>query len=198
MKHYIIAITLLLLSGCSLTTTVPSSTQYQISMPEVSKLEVDGCHEKTAKIALLQSPSIFKFTQMFYADANLRQFPYTQSSWSESPAERLQTIFVSGLSTSGLFKSVVGYQSIAAYDYLIEIHVYDFMQYFDTNGNAEVRMSFDVIIIENFNHKVLGKFHFNEKAMSESADALGGVKALNTLVSDSVKDVLKWTAKACQ
>lgn len=197
MKYLALTFFILFLNGCSLTTTVPATTQYHIAMPQVVAMNTSACQKKTVKISLIQSPSIFKFTQMFYADANLRQFAYTQSAWSESPAERLQTIYLTALSQSNLFKSVIGYQSLAAYDYLVEIHLYDFMQYFDDAGHASVRMSFDLVMIEHGDRKVMGTFHFNEILQSESADAIGGVSGLNDLVNKSVETMLIWVQDEC-
>lgn len=197
--RYIISIVLFLaLSGCSLKTTVPASTAYQLSMPQITTMGTEGCREKSVQVSLIQTPTLFKFTQMFYNKASLQQSYYANSVWGESPADRLQTIFVAALSQSGIFKSVVGYESIASYDYLVEIHLYDFMQYFDAENRASVRVNFDLVLVGNENHKVLGKFNFNETLPSETANAFGGVEALNTLVSKGVINTLEWTATECK
>jgi len=198
MRYLLVTVFLLILGGCSLKTTVPAITEYHITMPSSVFTKGAKCLKNTIKVALIQSPNMFKSTQMFYADARLRQYSYNTSSWSESPTSRLQTIFVSGLSQSQLFGGVVGYQSLASYDYLVELHLYDFMQYLREDGTSYVHMSFDVVIIESDNRVVVSKFHFNETKESDSVDATGGVIALNALVQKSATQALKWTALQCK
>ncbi len=123
----------LLVGGCSLQTAAPSVSEYRIKPVGIEKREsLQSCSAKTVRLSLTLSPDLFKSRQIHYADEELRQYVYTRSRWAESPDRQLRHLLESALAQSGLFASVITYNSQAYNDLLFEPKINNFMQYFES------------------------------------------------------------------
>ena len=188
-----------LLGGCSLQTVTPPVTDYRMTAPEVRPVsDAQGCKEQTLRVSLTLAPDLFKSRQLLYADDAYVQYVYTRSRWAESPDRQLRHLFESTLAQSGLFQSVITYDSQAHNDLLFEPKLNNFMQYFDASGKAYVAMDMELVLMDQDSNRVISNRHIHKTVPTESADAFGAVRAFNAMVHETLHETTGWLHDVCQ
>ncbi|MDX1295135.1 MAG: ABC-type transport auxiliary lipoprotein family protein [Sulfurimonadaceae bacterium] len=197
-----LAVTALLLGGgCSLQmqTTAPAVKEYRMQAVSIKPLASAGsCDEQTMKVSLTLSPDLFKSRQIHYADSSLRQYTYTRARWAESPVRQLRHMFEAALAQSGLYKSVVTYNSQVYNDLYFEPKINNFMQYFKPDGSAYVHVDMELTLMDQDSNRAISTLHINKTLPCGSADASGAVKAFNTIVQESLDQTIGWLHDVCK
>jgi ABC-type uncharacterized transport system auxiliary subunit len=192
---------LLMTGGCSLQmqTTAPAVEEYRMQPVSVEPVISEGsCSEATMKVSLTLSPDLFKSRQIHYADSGLRQYTYTRSRWAESPVRQLRHMLEAAMAQSGLYKSVVTYNSQVYNDLYFEPKINNFMQYFKPDGTAYVHVDMELTLMDQDSSRALSTLHIDKKVACESADAAGAVKAFNTIVQASLDQTIGWLHDVCK
>ena len=194
-----IAAAALLMGGCTLQTTLPPVNAYRIKPIEVAPYgSRNACSEKTLRVSLTLAPDFFKSPQIHYADENFEEYDYTRSRWAESPDRQLRHLFESALAQSGLFGSVITYDSQAYNDLLFEPKINDFMQYFERDGSAYVHVDMELVLMDQESNLVIATRHINKRRVTESADAIGAVKGFNAIVHETLNETTGWLDDLCK
>lgn len=198
MKFFIIAITGILFIGC--TGMKPPMTEYRVNpiIPLVHG-EAKGCSDKSIKIAQSFSPTYLMSNKMSYAQGDSKQYIYSMSQWSNSPNREINDEYLRLLRASKLFKSVQISKSRSDSDILMEIHIEDFMQYFDKDeSSSHVNAVITISLIDLQTNKVLSSKTFESKVDTDSLDANGGVKSLNIALSKILFESNEWLIEVCK
>lgn len=194
-----IAALVLTMSGCSLQTTVPAVNEYRIKPVEIAPYAShDACSEQTLRVSLTLAPDLFKSRQLHYADENFEQYDYTRSRWAESPDRQLRHLFESALAQSGIFGSVITYDSQAYNDLLFEPKLNNFMQYFESDGSAYVHVDMELVLMDQESNRVIATRHIDKRRVTESADAIGAVKGFNAIVHETLNETTGWLDDVCK
>jgi cholesterol transport system auxiliary component len=189
----------LFLGGCSLQTTGPVVSDYRLKPLEIAPRQSEGvCKNQTIRVSLTLAPDLFESRQLYYADSNFEQYAYTRSRWAESPDRQLRHLFESVLAQSGLYKSVITYNSQAYDDVMLEPKINNFMQYFEPDGSTYVHVDMELTLIDQDSNHVISTLHIDKKVPTESPDALGAVKAFNTIVHESLNETIGWLHDVCK
>jgi len=198
MRSFFIIISILLLSGCSV--TKPSMTEYRINLDNSSvNLGADGCIDKSIKISQAFSKITMMTKDMSYAQGIDKQFVYSQSQWSIDPNHAITSEILKLLRDTKLFKSVQSSKSRSISDWVMEINIEDFMQYFNEGStSSHVNVVISLAIIDSKTKRIISSDTFGSKVEASTLDAGGGVKALNIALLNTLLESKEWLAKVCK
>ncbi len=198
MKYIFLVIFILMVSGCS--TTQPPVTEYRIqAVIQESKIDVDGCSDKSIKVAQAFSSSSLMSQDMNYALGKNKQFVYSQSQWADVPNRALTSEIVKLLRKIKLFKNIQIAKSRGRSDLILETCIEDFKQYFNedfSDSYAKVVISFT--ILDSSTNKVVANETFQSRVDVKSLDAGGGVEALNEALSEILAKSAVWFEGVCK
>jgi cholesterol transport system auxiliary component len=198
MKSLIIFISILFITGCSV--TVPHVLEYRIN-PEIIKTETQAsqCKDKTIKISQVFTSNSLMTKSMQYAGNRYKVFEFTQSEWASTPNKAITESLIKSVRNSSNFSMVSGYRSRTRTDLVLETNVDSFIQYFSNDDNSSyVDVSLSFTLVNARTGEPLSSKIIDKKLPTESADALGGVTALNTALSDVLNQVNIWLNGSCK
>lgn len=187
----------LIFGGCSV--KVPSVTNYTINTNVKIKQNVDGCKRSSIKISKAFAPNYLSMKDIFYVVDGKRQLKYNEAMWAISPKEMVTTEFEKMLKSSSFYGAVIDYKSRARADFIVEINIDDFMQYY----NKELDKSYVVVtlslnLIKSASSKVVLSKTFMYKVDSKELDVDGGVDALKTALSKVLIQIEDEFVKRCR
>ncbi|MEA2110492.1 MAG: ABC-type transport auxiliary lipoprotein family protein [Campylobacterota bacterium] len=197
MRQYFFILILIFLGGCSITKSVPAKVEYRLTAPMVAPIVNSSCSDITLKIEPIQSSSLLLENRMYYVLDEVEQRHFTQSLWSQSPNKRVEQILKKVIIESNLFASVLDYRSNAATQWRYEVRILDAMQYF-SGEKSYVKLSMNFVLIRNVGREVVSSKHFEVELPTQTADAKGGVLALNSAVNTIVTQSVEWLQAECQ
>ena len=198
MKYLIISLVVILFVGC--TTMVPPKTEFRIN-PNMPELQLRGmeCKDSSLKVAQAFSSSNLMSIDMNYAQGNSKQYIYSKSQWSVAPNKAITDKFLELLRDTNLFNSVQVSKSRSKSDYILEINIEDFMQYFNENSSSSyAKATISLSLIETKTSITFATKTFTTKVDIESLDANGGVEGLNSALGDILSQSAEWFGKVCK
>ena len=198
MIRYLWIVLVVIISGCSITKTVPSKIEYRLMIPEFTKISSSPCSDITVKLEPIQSSNILLDRRMYYVTNEVEQHYYTESLWSQSPNKMVEQIVKSVMIESQLFASVLDYRSNADTQWRYEIRILDFMQYYRDDMSSYVKLSMDFVLIKNAGREIIASKQLEATLPVETPDAKGGVLALNKATAKIVKESNSWLQSECQ
>lgn len=188
----------LFLGACS--SVHPPVTEYRLNIDMPKNMpSKNSCSQNSLKVAQAFSSSSLMSLDMNYMQGQNKQFAYSQAQWSVSPNDALTSEITELLRNSNIFKSVQSSRSRSKSDMALEIDVEDFMQYFSRDlsssySNAVITLT----LIDSAKGSVIATKTFSSKKESESLNAEGGVKALNSALLDILSQSLVWFSEVCK
>ncbi len=196
---YIIVFLALVLQGC-LSTTVAPKIEYRINPNAKSKeLKIDGCKDKSLKIAQAFSSNALLSQNMYYAQGEMMRYIYSASKWSKTPNRAITSEFLKLIRDTNLFKSVQTSKSRSRSNIILEINIEDFMQYFDKYSNKSyVNVVVNLSLINARGNSVFASQTFKRKVDVEVLDASGGVNGLNKALAKVLLDTNEWLGEVCK
>ncbi len=196
MRVYIAIISALFLVGCS--TTYPAITEYKIAVDSnVSKVQ-SSCKQNSLTVAQVFVKSSLMKKDMKYVVGKYQEFAYNQAAWAQTPNRAITDALVSTLQHEHIFTSVQSYKSFSHSEYTLESRVNDFMQYFNKDekeSHAIVDITFT--LIDNATAEVVATKEIRKVKKTENVDAQSGVKALNELLTQTLREMSGWLAGSC-
>jgi len=198
MKYILVSVMIFLFLGCS--TRVPPKAEYRLnSNIEVKKLSSLSCKDKSLKVAQAFSSNTLMSRDMSYGLGDSKQFIYSESQWALTPNRAITTKFLAELRNSHLFKSVQISKSRSRNDYILEINIVDFMQYFDENSSSSYsQFIVSLTIIDAKTNRVFATDTFKSKVDVKTLDASGGVDGLNEALEEVLSQSNSWFNKVCK
>lgn len=200
MKQLIVAVLLVFVSGgCSIMTTVKGVNEYRIAYPAVNTAAAPGnCAPYLLKVNYVRSSELLKSQRIYYVQTpGNTQNAFTQSRWVQSPAKRIEELVEQTVSGSGIFNNVVHFDSMARGDLLLETTLIDFTHYFDVNDTPSVRFMAHVALLKQPQMQIVATKRYDWTLPNASADAEGGVTALNTLCERFLQENIEWLEGVC-
>ena len=198
MNFFLISIAIVLFVGCS--TSVPPKVEYRLNPSlEIKNLSSLGCKEKSLKVAQAFSSNTLMSRDMSYGLGDSKQYIYSKSQWSLTPNRAITAKFLAELKKSKLFKSVQISKSRSSNDYILEINIIDFMQYFDeTSSSSYSQFVVSLTFIDTKTNRVFATETFKSKVNVTSLDADGGVDGLSKAFDDVLSQSDIWLSKVCK
>ena len=198
MKYILLSLVVFLFIGC--TTVVPPKSEFRVN-PKFSskKLEVSGCKEKSLKVGQAFSSNSLMSQNMNYAQGDSKQYIYSQSQWSTTPNKAITAEYLKLIRQMDVFASVQISKSRSKNDYILEINIEDFMQYFcedASTSNSHVMIS--LTIIDTKTNSVIATKIFSARVDILELNANGGVSGLNIALASVLNQSSHWFSEVCK
>jgi len=198
MKYILAFISIFFMLAC--TTTKPIITEYKLDV-NIDKIDSSslGCKAKTLKVSKAFSEPALMSLKMDYVQGRNKVFTYSKSQWVSSPAQAISKQIFFSVRDSELFKHVSIDVSRSSSEYMMEIIVEDFIQYYDEKINTSyANAKININIIDLKDSSVIASKKFSSKVNTKTLDAEGGVEALNMALSNIVKQNVVWLSGVCK
>jgi len=192
-KNKIIMLSLgLLLSACS--SPRPAAQEYIVA-PElqVSQTQQSKYTNATVKVENIYAYNNLQSRHMYYVEDNLKKFYYTKSQWALSPKSMIHQEVMKMLTQTKAFGFVQTPKSKVEAAFVLETKVNDFTQYFENNDSksyAVVSITFTLVNAKK--HNIVASKTFSSKVQTQKLNAVGGVYALSTALSNVMHDASVW------
>ncbi len=198
MRYLIISLVVILFVGC--TTTTPPKSEFRINPNILSKkLNISGCSDKSLKVAQAFSSNTLMSQSMNYGIGDTKQYAYSKSQWSLTPNRAITDEFLVLLREMKIFKSVQISKSRSKNDFILEINIEDFMQYFNADSsNSYVNVLISLTLIDSKTNYVFATKTFSAKIDTLSLDANGGVIGLNKALANVLSQSGDWFGEVCR
>lgn len=198
MKLILIAIGMLLLSGCTM--TKPYITEYKISTKETQIKHSSGeCRDKSLKIAQAFSEKSLMSSMMDYTQSDNKVFSYTQSQWQETPNHAITAYMYNEIKESAIFGSVLSSRSVSKSDMILEINIDEFMQHYSLDmKELSAKVVITLALIDAKTNNIIATKTFKAKVDSKKLDADGGVEALSSALSTVLEKNIEWLSGVCK
>ncbi|MDF1878899.1 membrane integrity-associated transporter subunit PqiC [Sulfurimonas sp. SAG-AH-194-C20] len=186
------------LVGC--TTTQPHVSKYNLE-PKIQKQEYvsTSCKEKSLKVGQVFSSNSLMSQKMNYVQGKYEESSFTQSEWARTPNRAISDALVKSVRASELFANSSTFKSRAKTDLLLETHLETFMQYFEKEAEqSSVVVVMTLNLLNTKDSKSISHATFNVEIETLSADAKGGVVALNNVLSKVLLKTNSWLDGVCK
>jgi cholesterol transport system auxiliary component len=184
--------------GCS--TTKPSITEYKLSIYlDETKGTSMGCKDKSIKVVKAFSDSSLMSPTMDYVQADTKVYAYSKSQWMNSPKNAISKEIFLNIRDMDIFKNVNIAQSVSTSDWILEITIEDFVQYYNKEFNKSyVNAVVSLNIIDTKTSQVIASKKFSSKVDTKPLNAEGGVDALSEALQNILKEQRKWFDEVCR
>ena len=192
---------LLLLGGCSVKSSPPVDEYTIVLKPDTTSSVPfsEKCSKKSIKLLEPFGAYEFSTNDLYYVLLPNQENRYNLSSWSQSISGTLYAEILNAISTSKIFGSVANYSSISKNDYILEMEIHDFKQYFSSDmKHSYVIADITFTLVEAKRFRIIAQKEFRKKLDTKTLDAKGGVEALNDAFNEIVPEVLSWLTGVCR
>jgi cholesterol transport system auxiliary component len=190
-RFLIAASALLLLAGCAGKGSVPTlydfgpmgpSSMAPVAMPQMALVVADATGP-----AWLDSRTMYY--RLLYADAQ-QSHPYANNHWNSTPLQLLSARLKSRIAQAG--GKVLSVTDASAGAMLLRIEVDDFSQNFDSQQASSGKITLRASIFQA--RRLIGQKTFIHTTAANSADAVGGARALAQASDAVAADLIAWLA----
>jgi len=196
MRVVVSSLVLLFFMACS--TTYPAVTYYRVTTLHKS-LQKGVCKKDSIKVAQSLLPSSLMSKKMRYVVGEYEEGTFHQSAWAEELNRAISDAIVTSLRDANLFATVTSYKSTAVTEYRLESSVAEFTQHFSRDEkHSFVKLDITFMLVDNATSKVIATKHIVKEFPTQSADAKGGVRALNSALQESLREMQIWLEKSCK
>jgi len=197
MKYFIYGLIVAFFSACGVK-TMPPLEQYTISVDQQPLRAQSSCQSKSIKILQPVTTKEYMSDQIIYNVGALEQNHYNNAIWSVAPYQNIYKVLVANIRQSGVFQTVLGYNSLSSSDYILEIEIEDFKQYFSSDlKHSYVKIALVLSLVDRVKFQTLKQKRFFIQKEVSSLDVKGGVEALNEGFKELNKDIVLWLSGVC-
>lgn len=197
-KIFLLALALLISTGCS--TTKPPVAEYKLSVKTLEQISSSaGCQTKSLKVSQAFSSSSLMSLKMNYVQDKHKIYSYSQAQWNNSVNQEITSQILKVLRESKLFKNTQNSKSRSNSDFILEITIDDFMQYFtEDSTKSHVKVAISITLIDSKTSNVLATSSFSAVNKVDALNATGGVNALDIALADVLTQSIDYLNKVCE
>ena len=196
--RYILIAASFFLSGCVTLKTPITEYRIETAMAQEKSISQE-CRDKSLKIVEAFSPNSLMTLSMEYAESDGRVFAYTQSRWQESPKDALTLQLLKSIRASDIFGSVDTAKSRSKSSMILEAHLEEFLQFYSQDMQSSYALiSVSFSFIDTKTNSVVAHKSLSAKVDTKSADAKGGVEALNNALTKVLQENRAWLDEVCK
>lgn len=199
-KNLVVCFLAALLAGCISTSQPVFTKHYALTPPTPPAATVpQNTAAPILRVADIAAPAWLDSTSMYYrlgyqGDAGIAA--YARSDWIAPPPKLLQGLVEDALSGSGDWKAVIGTGAAAESDLSLNLQLNDFEQLFSAAKQSAGVLDLTATLIDDHASKVVAQRTFHIEKPAPSADAAGGVKALNEAAAEFAQQLKQWLGGA--
>lgn len=194
--HAILASCLFALGGCAAASRQNVVAHHYTlgGLPQATAQTPSRTRGATLRIAHIEMPAWQQGNGLYYRlvwrDGNAIA-AYAHSDWAAPPAEMLERRLRDAL--AGGWGGIIGSASTAQADYTLDITIDDFIQVFATPAQSFGVLDATATLVAA-NGAVVAQRHFHFRVAAASADAAGGVAALDAASRNLAQRLRDWLA----
>lgn len=185
--------------GCSIR-NVPAVNEFTLTgKNEGFQTSANNCKDKSIKILDPFASNKYSINDLYYVILPYEENRYIQSAWVEPVSTMLYNEILKAVRESRLFGYVSNYSSLSRGEYLLEIEINDFKQYFMPDKKRSYVVSdITFTLIKSNGLKPIAQQEVYKKIKTDSLNAIGGVEALNRAQQETIEKMIKWLDRTCQ
>jgi len=198
-KSLHIVVFTLVVSGCSLQTSVPAASKYMLNVNVKSEVVANSnFSEKVLRIGQMESSAILNTRSIYYDTDEGRSYSYTKARWMESIPKQLTSLMMLSVTKTEIFKDVLPSRSLAKNDLILESSIYTFAQTIHEDGTSTLQITMKVRLVEQYSRKIIVSKLFEFKEDGVNGDSEGVVAGYNMLTTKLLEDINKWLEVSSQ
>lgn len=184
---------LLLLSACSTTRSLPAIDVYTLALADDAVEQTRSSQiNKVIKLLRVTGPQSYHSHKIIYRLHGQHFESYAYSRWSDSSTELISDYLQNYLQNSEVFSAVLTHHSVSQADWLLEIELDDFSQHIEASGQSGVHVSMQLNLLENKSKRLIASRHFKAEIAVEEANAKSAVLSFNRASAQISRQVLNW------
>lgn len=175
----------LMLAGCAATSRQAVFPRHYVlsdaAVPATSP-PAPAARQGSLRVSRIVAPPWLQGTDLYYRLDYRHDHAiaaYADSDWVSPPARMLGQLIVNTLAGAAAWRVVVGPGSPARADFGLDLRLDDFSQAFTSPSSSHGVLDATATLIDNRDGRVIAQRRFQLEADAPSADAAGGVQALN-------------------
>ncbi|MDQ1263875.1 MAG: cholesterol transport system auxiliary component [Campylobacterota bacterium] len=186
----------LLLSGC--VTKKEPIAELGINIEKKHSVgSSQGCRDKSLKVSQAFGSMALGSVEMSYTDEEGRIFNYSQAKWQDTPSNIVTMEILKNARQSELFQSVLSSKSRSKSDFVLEVHIEDFMQYFQKERSF-ILFSYVLALVDTKTNAVMATKTFSTKIDAKTLDAKGGAEAYRFAFEELFAKNTIWLNEVCK
>lgn len=200
--RFVLGACLLLLTGCTHLSSKQAFPKHYALTGTVAPVQRDRSASQqnaTLEVARISVPTWLQGTELIYRLDYLhddRIATYGGSDWVAPPARLLERMILNSITADGPWRAVIGPADPARADFTLHIRLDDFSQAFTSRQRSHGALDATATLIANRDGNVIAQKHFHIETAAPSADAAGGVKALNRAALQFTQSLQQWLRQA--
>ncbi len=187
---YLSILIALLFAGC--TSLRPTMHEYTILPSYTTPVEASKPLNTTLKLSSTKSIASLSSTQLYYLKDTTRMDAYLYSRWSDAPSNMIDRVLYSSLQNQQLFETLIPATSSATADLTLESDLHAFYHRFLDTTHSEGFVDITYRLIDTKTKRAIASKRFLITQPSPSADAKGGVSALNSATHTLSQQCTAW------
>lgn len=185
-KIFLFSILMIFFSGCiSITKELPAYHTYNLEykIPTNSNLHFD----KSIKILEPRALASVNSIAISYKKDGFISDSYVTSKWSDKPSKMIQQGIASYLASKNSYKFITTSNLKLTSDYTLHGELFDFNQSFEGDSSYAI-FNINIYLKSNDNENIAYK-NFSYKVKTNTNDAIGFVKAINSIFNTFLSDL---------
>lgn len=194
---YVSVVFLMSLGGCALSPRTQSANTYMLNATMAASPKREHSYPVTLRVLSIQVSPWLDSRNIYYqfvSDSPSRILPYRDHFWLASPANMIQIQWVDSLLRSNQWQNVVGPDTNVVANYFLQMHLIELRQVFENLKKSKGVVVLKVDIIDPKTDKILAGKMFTKTEPAESADAQGGVLAIDKALRVLLPEINHWVA----
>ncbi len=188
----IFGLSLFVIGGCSLQTTIPAAAKYSLhSGSDVKTVPNSRFSDQVIRMGVVESSALLMGTSIYYTSDNGQSYSYTKARWNEGLDKQLGSLMMHSVTKTGIFKDVIPFLSLAKGDLILELNIYDFSQQIHTDGTSTLRLSVKLRVVEQYSRDVVSTKLF-EIQEEDEGNIEGAINGYNKLVAQLLSETNSW------
>lgn len=189
----------LMLAGCAAASRPAAPQHYALIGPTPAATSAPAigrvASRPTLRIARIVAPAWLEGTGLYYRldyrNRN-RLAAYSASDWVAPPMQMLEQLIQNTLFASGEWAAVVGPSDPARAGYSMHIRINDFSQAFASPDRSDAVIDATVTLVDDADNNTLAQRRFHFRVPAPSANAAGGVAALDEAGRQLAASLQRW------
>lgn len=196
MKYFLhILAYLLIITGCSFQPRASSAVTHYYLNPMITLPCVTIKSDKTIRLSLRNTLQWSTSTKIRYVKADLSTGEYLYSQWDQSPNSAIKISLYTYLKENPIFKEVLFQSSSLSSELNLELTLLKFEQHFSSTKDSTATVIMSAVLYDSKSKELISSKIFSANIEANSANAKGGVKALNNALSKVLSDIVCWSVK---
>lgn len=189
----VFGLSLFLMGGCSLQTTVPATSKYNLSTDhDIKVVEYSRFSDKVIRMGVIESSALLSGTNIYYSSDNGQSYSYTKARWNEGVNQQLGNLMMHSVAKTAIFKDVIPLRSLARSELILETNIYDLSQQIHKDGSTTLHLAVKLRVVEEYSRKIIATKLFDMQQKEKEGNVEGAIKGYNKLVSQLLRETNSW------